>query len=202
MMAMFDHWQNRKTARNRLIDNSSVHRRALSFALLATVTASGYNTPSPARELEVGPGKPFALPSQAAAVATDGDHVKIAAGTYIDCAIWRANNLVIEGIEPGVVISVKTCMGKGLFVILGNNVTVRNLMLTRARVPDNNGAGIRAEGRNLTVERVKFLENENGILGASSPKSAVIIRDSDFERNGRCAEFCAHGVYFGDLALL
>src|SRR5204863_2026159 len=104
-----------------------------------------------------------------------------AAGTYVDCAIWRASHLVIEGNEPGVVISDKTCVGKGLFVILGNDVTVRNLTLARARAPDKNGAGIRQEGRNLTVERVKFLENENGILGDSSPNSIVLIRDSDFE---------------------
>jgi hypothetical protein len=52
------------------------------------------------------------------------------------------------------------------------------------------------------VERVKFLDNENGILGNSVPDSTVIIRDSDFERNGLCAEYCAHGVYFGNLALL
>jgi hypothetical protein len=81
-------------------------------------------------------------------------------------------------------------------------VTVRNLTLAHARVRNKNGAGIRQEGRNLTVERVKFLGNENGILGSNSPKSTVIIRDSDFERNGLCAEFCAHGIYFGHLALL
>ena len=87
-------------------------------------------------------------------------------------------------------------------MVLGNDVTVRGLTLARARVPNKNGAGIRQEGRNLTVERVKFIDNENGILGNSSPNSTIMIRNSEFERNGRCAEFCAHGVYFGNLALL
>ena len=199
---MSDHWWNRIVVRNRLIRNSHRHRRAPASVAMVIMTLCGSNPPSQAKVLEVGPGKPFALPSQAAAMATDGDHIKIAAGTYTDCAIWRANHLLIEGIGPGVVISDKTCMGKGVFVIIGNDVTVRELTLARARVPDENGAGIREEGRNLTVEHVKFLENENGILADSSPNSTVIIRDSDFERNGRCAEFCAHGVYIGHAALL
>ena len=36
--------------------------------------------------LEVGPGKPFAKPSDAIAKAKDGDTVRVAAGTYVDCA--------------------------------------------------------------------------------------------------------------------
>jgi len=159
---------------------------------------------APARKakLEVGPGKPFAMPSGAAAIAKDGDHIAIAPGEYVDCAVWRANNLLIEGTSPGVVITDKTCMGKGLFVIVGNDITVRNLTLTRARVPDNNGAGIRQEGRNLTIESVKFINNQNGILGNPQPDSTVVIRNSGFERNGTCAGACAHGIYFNDLKLL
>jgi hypothetical protein len=37
--------------------------------------------------------------------------------------VWNADNLVIEGTGPDVVITDKTCMGKGLFVIEGNNTT-------------------------------------------------------------------------------
>jgi hypothetical protein len=174
---------------------------ATAFVVVA-LTLCGSSTSPQARTLEVGPGKPFALPSHAAAIAQDGDHIQIAAGTYVDCAVWAANDLVIEGIEPGVVISDKACLEKGLFVILGNDVTVRNLTLARARVPNKNGAGIRQEGRDLTVERVKFFDNENGILSNNSPDSKVLISDSEFERNGLCAEFCAHGIYFGKVALL
>jgi pectate lyase len=123
--------------------------------------------PASARTLEVGPGKQFAQPSQAAAVAQDGDRVVIAPGQYFDCAVWRQNNLTVEGMSTqNAVITDKTCQGKALFVIPGSNVTVRNLTLTRARVPDGNGAGIRVEGRNLLVEQVRFVDNQNGILAA------------------------------------
>ena len=159
--------------------------------------------PASARTLEVGPGKQFAQPSQAAAAAQDGDHVVIAPGQYFDCAVWTQNNLTIEGVSAqDTVITDKTCQGKALFVIPGSNVTVRNLTLTRARVPDGNGAGIRAEGRNLLVERVRFIDNQNGILAAEQPEGEIIVRDSEFVRNGTCEQACAHGIYVNRLALL
>jgi hypothetical protein len=152
--------------------------------------------------LQVGPGKVFQDPSAAAARAQNGDTIEIAPGTYYDCAVWRANNLTIEGAGPGVVITDKTCMGKGLFVIDGNDVTVRNLTLQRARVPDNNGAGIRAEGRNLNVDDVRFINDQDGILANPSPHSTIVVRNSDFERDGVCRRSCAHGIYVNALALL
>jgi hypothetical protein len=154
--------------------------------------------PAGARTLEVGPGKQFAQPSQAAAAAQDGDRVVIAPGQYFDCAVWSQNNLTVEGVSAqDVVITDKTCQGKALFVISGSNVTVRNLTLTRARVPDGNGAGIRAEGRNLLVERARFLDNQNAILAGAQAQSEIIVRDSEFGRNGT-----AHGIYAGQIALL
>jgi hypothetical protein len=157
-----------------------------------------------AATLEVGPGKAYASVAAAAAAARDGDHVTIAAGSYFECAVWRANNLVIEGAGPeATVITDKTCAGKGLFVTDGNGITIRNLTLTRARVPDFNGAGIRAEGGDLTVEHVQFVNNQNGILGNDAPGKKIIVRDSVFLRNGTCeGSGCAHAIYVGALALL
>jgi hypothetical protein len=161
--------------------------------------------PAVAATLEVGEGKKYAAPSAAAAVAQDGDHIVIAAGEYFDCAFWRANNLVIEGAGPDkTVITDKVCGGKALFVIDGNNITVRNLTLTRARVGDYNGAGIRAEGGDLTVDHVNFINNQDGILSAANPQATIIIRDSDFERNGTCegGGGCSHGIYINESKLL
>src|SRR5258708_26983509 len=59
---------------------------------------------------------------------------------------------LFRSIGADVVITDKACQGKALFVITGDDVSVRNLTFTRARVPDGNGAGIRAEGVNLRVE--------------------------------------------------
>jgi parallel beta helix pectate lyase-like protein len=145
--------------------------------------------------LEVGPSHRLKLPSQAAAVASAGDIVRIDPGEYTDCAVWRTSKLTIEATGDGAVLADKTCAGKGIFVIDGNDITVRNITFTRAAVPDQNGAGIRAEGRNLTVEHSKFIDNENGILANPVRGSTIRILDSEFRGNGKCVPTCAHGIY-------
>src|SRR5260221_1739455 len=77
--------------------------------------------------LMVGPGMAFALPSEAAGAAKSGDVIRIAAGTYSDCAHWDADDLVIEGTAPGVTITDKVCDNKGLFITRGRNITIRNI---------------------------------------------------------------------------
>ena len=176
----------------------SIAKTPLAMLILAGIVAS---SPGRSATLEVGPSKTYKNPSAAAAVAKNGDHIQIEPGQYFDCAVWNADNLVIEGTGPGVVITDKTCMGKGLFVIEGNNTTVRNLTLTRARVPDMNGAGIRLDKGSLTVDSVQFIDNQNGILGGT-PGTTVTIRNSDFDRNGTCEGACAHGIYIGNVDLV
>jgi hypothetical protein len=167
---------------------------ALAIILLPSV--------SEARQLDVGPGRQFEVPSAAASASRPGDTIVIQPGEYFDCAVWTVNRLTIAGAAPGVTITDKTCEGKALFVMRGNDITVRNITLTRARVPDSNGAGIRAEGRNLTVENSRFLNNENGILAADDPASTITVSNSEFRENGKCAQACAHGIYVGRIGLL
>ncbi|HEX5327377.1 MAG TPA: right-handed parallel beta-helix repeat-containing protein [Acetobacteraceae bacterium] len=152
--------------------------------------------------LKAGPGQQYKMPSQAIAHAHDGDTVQIEPGTYFDCAIVRQNNLTIEGIGANVVMTDKPCRGKALLITNGNNITIRNLTLQRVRVPDHNGAGIRAQGGNLTVENTRFLDNEDGILIAHNPTATVRIIDSEFVGNGKCEGNCAHGIYATQIALL
>jgi hypothetical protein len=175
---------------------------ALVVALLLGGAAS--LAPAAAKTLVVGDAQELKTPSAAAAVVADGDTVEIEPheGGYFDCAIWKANHITIEGKGADVVITDKSCAGKALFVIDGSDVTIRNLTFQRARVPDKNGAGIRAEGGNLLIEKSKFIDNENGILSADAPKASITIRDSEFTRNGKCDPGCSHGIYIGRYALL
>jgi hypothetical protein len=170
---------------------------ALAMALCCVGTAW-------AKTLEVGPDQEFKAPSKAIAAAADGDVVEIAPvkDGYFDCAVLRANHLTVEGKGADVVLTDKTCEGKAIFVTAGNDITIRNITFTRARVPDGNGAGIRAEGSNLTVEKSRFINNENGILAADAPDSTIRILDSEFTHNGKCQNACAHGIYVGSIALL
>ncbi len=173
--------------------------RSLLLALLLLAVGAG---PATARVLLVGPGQKLARPSDAARVAKDGDEVRIAPGTYFDCAIWNANRLTIAAAGPGVVLSDLSCAGKASFVIGGHDVVVRGLTFTRIRVPDNNGAGIRAEGGNLTVEDCAFINNQVGILTAGRAAVLLVLR-SRFEDIGSCSGGrCTSALMVGDWARL
>lgn len=145
--------------------------------------------------LLVGPERSLKAPSDAAAVAKDGDVVRIDPGDYVDCAIWRASGLTLEAPDGAAHLRDKACADKAIWVIAGDDVTVDNITFSGARVPDQNGAGIRAEGRNLTVRNARFFDNENGILAGARDGSTILIKASEFARNGKCAANCAHGIY-------
>ncbi|MEJ0016911.1 MAG: hypothetical protein WDN25_10120 [Acetobacteraceae bacterium] len=176
--------------------------RALLALALFVPAACTTAAPALARTLEVGKEQEFKSVSAAVAAANSGDTISIEPGQYFDCAIVKQNNLTIQGKGPGVVLTDKPCGGKALLVIAGKDVTVRDITLQRARVPDKNGAGIRAEGGNLTVINSRFLDNENGILAADMPDATIRIIGSEFIGNGKCDPSCAHGVYVNRLALL
>jgi hypothetical protein len=154
------------------------------------------------RELQVGPSRVLKVPSQAATVAADGDVVRIDPGTYADCATWRPSRLLIEATAPGVRIAGRTCAGKAIFITQGANITIRGITFADASVVWHNGAGIRVEGPNLTVDHSRFLNNENGILAGGGADSVLRISDSEFIGNGACIDACAHGVYAGEAIYL
>jgi hypothetical protein len=171
---------------------------ATAGALLAVVFAA-LAVPASAATLEVGPGKKFTTPSAAINAAGNNDTVLIDPGTYFDCASVISSGLVIEGKGDAgsVILTDKACAGKGLLIIDAPNVTVRNLTLQRARVPDGNGAGIRMEGGDLTVDGVHFVNNQNGILTAPDQSWTLTVKNSLFDHNGSCKDACAHGIYAG-----
>jgi len=153
----------------------------------------------------VGANKNYKMLSEVVPRLRSGDTVTLDPGEYFDCALIKASNVTIEGLGPdaSAVLTDKACAGKGILVISGAHVTVRNLTLTRARVPDMNGAGIRDESPDLLVDGVKFINNQNGILATPPPNTGVlIVRNSEFTRNGVCNPTCAHGIYAGHLKLL
>jgi Right handed beta helix region/Short C-terminal domain len=155
-----------------------------------------------AKVLLVGPEHSLRMPSEAAAVAQDGDVVRFDPGEYVDCAVWRASGLVLEAPEGAAHVRDRACAGKAIWVIAGNDVTVENITFSGARVPDQNGAGIRAEGKNLTVRNSRFYDNENGILAGTVEGSTILVEDSVFEGNGKCAANCAHGIYVNQIERL
>ncbi len=92
----------------------------------------------------------------------------------------------------------RTCLGKGVFVVVGNDVTIRGVTLRGARSDDANGAGIRGEGTNLTVDCVRFLDNENGICRSAYRAAHYSCVTAVYRQRSR-ARACAHGIYAGAL---
>lgn len=152
---------------------------------------------APGRRLSVGADQPYPTPSAAAAVAASGDVVLIQAGDYVgDVAVWPQSNLTICGVNgrPRLLANGRSAVGKGIWVVQGSNVVIENIAFHDAKVPDRNGAGIRAEGNGLTVRHSGFYDNENGILGPNA--GALVIERSEFARNGGGDGF-THNLYVG-----
>lgn len=153
-----------------------------------------------AATLQVGQGRAFTTVRAAAQASNDGDIIEIDAGTYTnDVATWSADNLIVRGVGGRARLNITNGTnegGKGTWVVSGANFTVENVEFSGASVPDQNGAGIRAEGSGtLTVRNCYFHDNENGILGGDG-NSAVLIEYSTFDHNGFGDGF-THNMYIG-----
>lgn len=158
-----------------------------------------------ARVWLVGPDFMLKTPAAAIARAKDGDTIKILAGLYEnDHAVIKQDNLTITGVNgfahlkstgriPG---------GKAIWVVTGNNIIIKNIEFSGARVPDKNGAGIRLERGSLTLDNCYFHDNEMGLLTANNPNISLVIKNSEFSRNvqdytrtGRLS----HNIYVGQI---
>ena len=148
----------------------------------------------------VGPGQRYAVPSDAAAVAANGDTVEFVAGEYHgDVVVWNQDNLTLRGLGAGAHLFADghAAEGKGIWVIKGKNILVENLKFSGAKVSDRNGAGIRHSGINLTIRNCTFQDNENGIL-ANKGSGEVRIENSIFSNNGH-GDGQSHNIYVGQI---
>src|SRR5438067_6473926 len=107
----------------------------LTLGVLFSLTAAGSAS---AATLSVGPGKTYAAPCAAFAAAKDGDTIEITGNTTYSgdvCGIYR-NNLTIRGVNgrPKIDAAGRNAMGKGTWVVGGNNVTIENVEMLGARV--------------------------------------------------------------------
>ncbi|MDB5759583.1 MAG: hypothetical protein JWM30_2872 [Burkholderia sp.] len=172
-------------------------RSALSAAALATLMLSGLAS---AATLSVGPGKTYATPCRAFAAAGNGDVVEIdASGTYNGdvCGVYPSN-LTIRGVNgrPKINANGANSMGKGTWVVSGTGTVIENVEMFGAKVPDQNGAAIRLDGRDLTLRGSYLHDNENGILTNNDGVTNVVIENSEFSSNGY-GDGYTHNIYVG-----
>lgn len=151
-----------------------------------------------AATLEVGVGKKYTSISAAAAAANSYDTIIVYPGTYKG-AVFYDSNLTIRtpvGSPRGsAVITGATMLDKGLFVTKGSNITIDGFRFTGAKSASNNGAGIRAEGKNLTIRNCEFISNQDGMLiTPGSLRGSVSVSNSLFKGNG-AGDGQSHGLY-------
>ena len=176
----------------------------IAFAASALVLGAAIAAPASAATLSVGAGKTYATPCKAFAAAKAGDTIDIQAGTYSGdvCAI-SASKLTIRGVNgrPHIKAGGKHSGGKGIWVVRGNDITIDNVEMSGAAVPDKNGAALRLEGTNFTLRRSFLHDNENGVLSGVNEASTVTMEYNEFGRNGR-GDGYTHNVYIGKVAKL
>lgn len=135
--------------------------------------------------------------ASAQAAIQPGSLVVIGAGTYKQGLHITQDNVTVQGSE-GTHFSGVAIQGKATFVVDGDAVTIEGIECSGVSVPDQNGACVRQQGKDLTLSRVYFHDSEQGIL-SSSGSGKLTIEYSLFERLGKAGR--AHAVYSNNDAL-
>ncbi len=158
--------------------------------------------PALAGDINVGPTRAYKTLAAGVAAARTGDRVLLDAGVYINDTAVTSVPLTIEGVGPGVTLRAISPIAnqKGILVARAA-LTVRNLTFDGAQVTDNNGAGIRVEAGDLTVDNAIFINNQDGILVNPIPGAVITVTNSTFTGNG-IGDGYTHAIYANEVAQL
>jgi hypothetical protein len=167
--------------------------------------------------LTVGSGSGFEYNTLASAIAAsqDGDVIQVQAGTYTNDFAAITTSITIEGVG-GMVNLVATeapLQEKGILIIgadgtTGPNVTLDNISFSGAAIVDadgGNGAGIRYQSGNLTLNNCYFFDNQDGLLGDADPTGTITINNTEFSGNGNAnppSSGDEHNIYVGAIQQL
>ena len=175
-------------------------------AAIALPTAVLMAQPVPNAFTVVESGRSFDTLQEAVnAVGNARATIRIAPGTYRQCAVQQEGVIVYEAAEPGsVTFAGRACEGKAALVLRGTGAEIRGLTFSNLRVADGNGAGIRLEKGALNVAYARFENSQQGILTADDPGAQIYITRSTFTGLGTCEDDagCAHSLYVGDYGSL
>lgn len=160
-----------------------------------------------AAALAQGSGQPFMVGGRGFATLQDAVNaigggegtIRIAPGTYRECAVQGAGRIAYVATEPGKVIFTRiACEGKAAFVLRGRGASVQGIVFSHIEVGDGNGAGIRIEKGPLAVSNAMFLDSQSGILSAEDPNGTITVDHSTFSGLGKDPTgHGAHGIYVG-----
>jgi hypothetical protein len=173
-------------------------RLSIPLALLLAAPASAQ---APAPFVVVGSGQSFETLQEAVAALQGGDGtIRIAAGTYDDCAVVESGSVAfVAGTSGEVIFDGGVCENKATLVLRGRSARVEGLTFTHTEVDDGNGAGIRLTTGDLVVVGSKFIDAQSGILSGIDPSGTISIDRSTFSGLGKDPTGNgAHSIYIGD----
>jgi len=155
--------------------------------------------------ITVGNGEKYSTIAAAVAASSSGDTINVAAGTYTNDVLNISHSLTLQAVG-GMVNLVGTAQpanGKGIIDEGGPgvNVTISGFDISGATVKDANGAGVRYEGGNLTLNNVNIHNNQNGILANADANGSITIANSSFANNG-IGDGKTHNIYVGAVGSL
>ncbi len=182
-----------------------MHHRFAFLASLILITCC-WSCIASSEVWRVGPTQQYKVPSAVASLVQDGDEVWIDPAEYVgDVAVWRAHRLKLfrtpsadQGSFAILRADGKAAESKAIWVIKGDDCIVFGIDFRDCRVPDRNGAGIRAEGTNLTVTRCAFRKNQDGILAGNNLNSTILVEYSEFEQSG-AGDGLSHAIYINHI---
>lgn len=158
----------------------------LTIAALAGAAPMGVSNAEPLRDGAWLQAEIARAKAGAVIVVPDGDY------DLTDVKVPRSLTLRAAG---RAVLRSASVTDKGILVPQpGVDLTVENLTFEGARAWDKNGAGIRHEGRNLTIINCRFIANEDGVLATGDPAGVISIQGSAFIGSG-FGDGQSHGVY-------
>ena len=181
-----------------------LRRRQIMMGAAACVLAPLGGVARAQKITRIGLGQAIKSISVAAALAKDGDVFEVEAGDYLgDVAVWTKDNITLRAVGGRVrlIASGMAAEGKGIWVVRGGRMQVQGFDFSGARVSDKNGAGIRFENGQLTLQDCSFTDNQNGILTGGNNQAELNIINCEFARNGY-GDGLSHNLYAGGIARL
>jgi hypothetical protein len=150
--------------------------------------------------LTVGPGQQYSTISAAVAAASSGDTVDVEAGTYTNDFTTISRNITLQAVGGTVYMNATQSPPDGKAIIdeggSGVSVTIQGFDISGSQVSAGNGAAIRYEGGNLTLNNVNIHDNQEGLLSAADPNGNITISNSTFSSNGT-GDGATHDIYVG-----
>ena len=152
--------------------------------------------------LTVGSGQQFSTLSSAIAASQDGDVIQVQAGTYTNDFAEITHKVTIQGVGGMVNLVATQSPPNGKAILTTDtDVTLDHIAFSGATVGDGNGAGVRYQGGNLTINDCYFHDNQDGLLANADPSGSITINNSEFAHNG-AGDGQTHNLYVGDVAKL